>query len=47
MESEQLSLHSLAQGLLYWDALAPLGDRWKDIDVSAGCRWVRLAATKW
>jgi hypothetical protein len=35
VESEQLSLHSLAQGLLYWDALAPLGDRWKDIDVSA------------
>jgi len=25
----------LAQGLLYWDALAPIGDRWKDIDVSA------------
>jgi hypothetical protein len=35
VEFEQLSLHSLAQGLLYWDALAPLGDRWKDIDVSA------------
>jgi hypothetical protein len=35
IEFEQLSLHSLAQGLLYWDALAPLGDRWKDIDVSA------------
>jgi len=35
VESEQLSLYSLAQGLLYWDALAPLCDRWKDIDVSA------------
>ncbi|MGD6851467.1 MAG: hypothetical protein ACQCN6_05325 [Candidatus Bathyarchaeia archaeon] len=35
VEFEQLSLQSLAQGLLYWDALAPLGDRWKDIDVSA------------
>jgi hypothetical protein len=35
VEFEQLSLHSLAQGLLYWDALAPIGDRWKDIDVSA------------
>jgi hypothetical protein len=35
MEFEQLSLHNLAQGLLYWDALAPIGDRWKDIDVSA------------
>ncbi len=34
VEFEQLSLHSLAQGLLYWDALAPMGDRWKDIDVS-------------
>jgi hypothetical protein len=35
VEFEQLSLHNLAQGLLYWDALAPLGDRWKDIDVSS------------
>ena len=34
IEFEQLSLHSLAQGLLYWAALAPMGDRWKDIDVS-------------
>ncbi len=33
IEFEQLSLHSLAQGLLYWGALAPMGDRWKDIDV--------------
>jgi hypothetical protein len=35
VEFQQLSLHSLAQGLLYWDALASIGDRWKDIDVSA------------
>jgi len=35
VESEQLSLNALAQGLLYWEALPPLGDRWKDIDVSA------------
>ena len=35
IEGEQLSLHSLAQGLLYWAALTPLSDRWKDIDVSA------------
>ncbi|MCW3999001.1 MAG: hypothetical protein NWE93_02030 [Candidatus Bathyarchaeota archaeon] len=35
VDSEQLSLHALAQGLLYWDALPPLGDRWKSIDVSA------------
>jgi len=34
IEFEQLSLHSLAQGLLYWNALVPMGDRWKDIDVS-------------
>ncbi len=34
IEFEQLSLHSLAQGLLYWEALSPMGDRWKDIDVS-------------
>jgi hypothetical protein len=34
IEFEQISLQSLALGLLYWDALAPLGDRWKDIDVS-------------
>jgi hypothetical protein len=33
VEFEQLSLHSLAQGLFYWDTLAPIGDRWKDIDV--------------
>jgi len=35
VEFEQLSLHNLAQGLLYWDALVPIGDRWKDIGVSA------------
>jgi hypothetical protein len=35
VEFEQLSLHSLAQGLLYWNALAPLGERWRDIDVNA------------
>ncbi|MCW4029439.1 MAG: hypothetical protein NWE92_07315 [Candidatus Bathyarchaeota archaeon] len=34
VEFEQLSLPNIAQGLLYWEALAPLGDRWKDIDVS-------------
>ncbi len=34
IEFEQLSLHSLAQGLLYWNGLAPIGDRWKNIDVS-------------
>lgn len=34
IEFEQISLNSLAQGLLYWEALAPLGERWKDFDVS-------------
>jgi len=34
VDHEQLSLHTLSQGLLYWDALAPLGERWRDIDVS-------------
>jgi hypothetical protein len=34
IEFEQISLNSLAQGLLYWEALAPLGERWKDLDVS-------------
>jgi hypothetical protein len=34
VEFEQLSLHNLAQGLLYWEALAPMGERWKSIDVS-------------
>lgn len=32
VEHEQLSLHSLAQGLLYWEALTPIGERWKDFD---------------
>ena len=31
---EQLSLNSLAQGLIYWEALAPIAERWKDHDVS-------------
>ena len=35
VESEQLTLNALSQGLLYWDALPPLGNRWKDINVSA------------
>ncbi len=34
VEFEQLSLQSLTHGLLYWDTLPPLGDRWKKIDVS-------------
>lgn len=34
IEFEQISLNSLAQGLLYWEAVAPIGERWKDLDVS-------------
>jgi hypothetical protein len=32
VEFEQVSLNTLAQGLLYWDALAPIGDRWKEME---------------
>ncbi len=35
IEFEQLSIYNVAQGLLYWGALAPIGQRWKDMDVSA------------
>jgi hypothetical protein len=31
---EQLSLRSLADGLRYWEALAPLTERWKDFNAS-------------
>jgi len=31
VEFEQISLNTLAQGLLYWEALAPISERWKDI----------------
>ena len=30
MEFEQISLNTLAQGLLYWEALAPISERWKE-----------------
>lgn len=39
VESEQITLNALVQGLLYWEALAPFGERWKDFEaaeVSAG-----------
>ena len=31
---EQLSLRSLADGLKYWEALAPLSERWKDFNAA-------------
>jgi hypothetical protein len=34
VEFEQISLNTLAQGLLYWEALAPIGERWRDIQAS-------------
>ncbi len=30
IEFERISLHSLAEGLRYWEALGPIGERWKD-----------------
>jgi hypothetical protein len=32
VEFEQISISTLAQGLLYWEALAPIGDRWKEFE---------------
>ena len=34
IEFEQISLNTLAQGLLYWEALSPLDERWKEFEVS-------------
>lgn len=34
VEFEQISLNTLAQGLLYWEALAPISERWKDFEVA-------------
>jgi hypothetical protein len=31
VEFEQVSLPSLSQGLLYWETLEPIGDRWKEL----------------
>ncbi len=35
VESEQLTLHNISQGLIYWKALAQLRDRWASINVNA------------
>ena len=35
VEFEQLSLHNIAQGLLYWETMPQVDERWKDIAVSA------------
>ena len=34
IEFEQISLNTLAQGLLYWEALAPISERWKDFEAA-------------
>lgn len=34
IEFEQVSLNTLAQGLLYWEALAPISERWKDFEAA-------------
>jgi len=34
IEFEQLNLATLAQGLLYWEALAPIGERWKSLEMA-------------
>ena len=34
VEFEQISINTLAQALLYWEALAPISERWKDIEAS-------------
>jgi hypothetical protein len=34
LAQEKISLRTLADGLLYWDALAPISERWKDLDVA-------------
>jgi hypothetical protein len=33
VELEQLSIHSLAGAMRYWDGLVPLKERWPDLDV--------------
>ncbi|MBN1245617.1 hypothetical protein JXA31_08490 [Candidatus Bathyarchaeota archaeon] len=33
VELEQLSIHSLAEAMRYWDGLVPLKERWLDLDV--------------
>jgi hypothetical protein len=34
VEFEQVSLNTLAQGLLYWEALEPVSERWKDFEAA-------------
>jgi hypothetical protein len=34
VEFEQISLNTLAQGLLYWNALAPISERWKEFEAN-------------
>ena len=34
VEMEQISLHSLREGLRYWETLVPLKERWQEIDLT-------------
>jgi len=34
IEFEQISLNALAQGLLYWEALTPFNERWKELEAA-------------
>jgi len=34
VEMEQISLHSLREALLYWEALVPLKERWQQMDLT-------------
>ncbi len=34
IEFEQISLNTLAQGLLYWEALAPISEKWKNFEAA-------------
>jgi len=34
VEFEQVTVNSLGQALLYWDALTPISDRWKDFEAA-------------
>ncbi len=34
LEFESISLNTLAQGILYWEALAPISERWKNFEAA-------------
>ncbi len=34
VEAEQITLNAIAQSLLYWEALAPIDQRWKEVEAA-------------